>query len=149
MIRALDRTALGRRLTARMRELGIAQKDLAVRLHVDPGQISVIRHGHVERPNLELLWQIAKELDISLDYLVEGDPATGNAIPPAEWPEMDRESSSGYRTIAESLAAFLRVQANDVFAPIARAIEQETRNTAEALAVSHAARRPDTGAARA
>lgn len=151
MIRVLDRDAIGSRLTARMAEYGVAQKDLAARLHVDLGQISKLMHGRQERPSLELLWQLAQELEITLDYLVEGKGAPDLGEFVRDGGDCSPSAPDDYRTIARDLAAFVHKQATEVNAPIARAIERAQVNIADALAASHphSARRGDTGAARA
>lgn len=67
----IDYGLLGSRICQRRKELKITQKKLGERVNLSSNHISGIETGE-KRPSLETLLIICAELEISLDYLVNG-----------------------------------------------------------------------------
>lgn len=71
---AVDATgALGSRLSAARKNAGVGLRELARRISVSPGLISLIENGR-SAPSVGTLYAIATELGISFDYLFRGGP---------------------------------------------------------------------------
>ena len=85
---------LGRRLRSRRRILGLSQNDLGLVLGVRFQQIQKYECG-ANRVSAARLWELAKILDVSIDYFFEGLGATPLAAPgPRERIElMERQES--------------------------------------------------------
>ncbi len=63
---------IGTRIRERRKEKGWTQKDLAQRIGTSYKYISHVENG-VKFPSLEMLICLARELDVSLDYLISTD----------------------------------------------------------------------------
>ncbi len=74
---------IGTRIRERRKEKGWTQKDLAQRIGTSYKYISHVENG-VKFPSLEMLICLARELDVSLDYLISseeiGDDVKGEAV---------------------------------------------------------------------
>ena len=66
--------AIGERIRRRRKEIGWTQKDLALRTGTSYKYIGHVETG-VKFPSLEMLILIARELDVSLDWLIGEDEA--------------------------------------------------------------------------
>jgi len=60
---------LGYRIRLAMFEKGIKQQDLASQIHISRTSLSSIMRGKTKDPGFSIICQIAKALDVSLDYL--------------------------------------------------------------------------------
>ena len=63
---------LGERIRKRRKELGLTQYDLAEALGVTPQHISAIEQNK-RAPSLDSLVKIAKELGVTVDFLLTGE----------------------------------------------------------------------------
>ena len=66
---------LGPRIAALRREAGWSQAELAARLQVSPSAMGMYEQGRREPP-VDLLVALARELGVSTDFLLTGQPAT-------------------------------------------------------------------------
>lgn len=66
-------SALGARLSAARKSAGIGLRELARRINVSPGLISLIENGR-SAPSVGTLYALATELGMSFDYLFRGAP---------------------------------------------------------------------------
>ena len=66
---------LGPRIAALRREAGWSQAELAARLRVSPSAMGMYEQGRREPP-VELLVALARELGVTTDFLLTGQPAT-------------------------------------------------------------------------
>ncbi|MBQ9148581.1 MAG: helix-turn-helix transcriptional regulator [Oscillospiraceae bacterium] len=64
---------IGPRIAALRREAGLSQAELAQRLKVSPSAMGMYEQGRRE-PGAETLVAIARELGVSTDFLLTGDP---------------------------------------------------------------------------
>lgn len=62
---------LGKRIALLRRMMGITQMQLANRLHVSPSTVGMYEQGR-RSPSIDILTQLSKEFNISLDYLLTG-----------------------------------------------------------------------------
>lgn len=76
-------SALGRRLKAARGRTGLSQLELASRAGVDPGTVSGIELGQIERPLARTLARLADALEITVDYLEGYEPQAGESRPDA------------------------------------------------------------------
>lgn len=76
----LDRAALGQRVDEAIRASGVTQRALADRIGVSESQISRLVNAVRQKPNLELVWDIAEALEVPLASLLTGE--TVSAGPP-------------------------------------------------------------------
>ena len=67
---------LGARIAALRRAAGLNQAELARRLQVSPSPVGMYEQGRRE-PSGEILLAIARELGVTTDYLLSGQPARG------------------------------------------------------------------------
>ena len=67
---------LGARIAALRRRKNISQGELARRLQVSPSAVGMYEQGRRE-PSAELLVRLARELEVSVDYLLTGRPLPG------------------------------------------------------------------------
>ena len=67
---------LGPRIAALRRSKNISQGELARRLQVSPSAVGMYEQGRRE-PSAELLVRLARELEVSVDYLLTGKPLPG------------------------------------------------------------------------
>lgn len=104
---SLDREALGQRVDEAIRAAGMTQQSVADQIGVSPAQLSRLVRAKRQRPNLELLWDVAQTVGVSLDYLLTGQRTS--ALPLAEGVSGDPED--GYRAIAIALAQSDRIRA--------------------------------------
>lgn len=65
---------LGARIAALRRAAGLNQAELARKLQVSPSTVGMYEQGRRE-PSGEILLAIARELGVSTDYLLSGQPA--------------------------------------------------------------------------
>lgn len=65
---------LGARIAALRRAAGLNQAELAGRLQVSPSTVGMYEQGRRE-PSGEILLAIARELGVTTDYLLSGQPA--------------------------------------------------------------------------
>ena len=75
---------LGARIAALRREAGLSQAELARRLQISASAMGMYEQGRRE-PSAEMLVDLAKELEVSTDYLL-----TGAAGTPAEAENLSR-----------------------------------------------------------
>ena len=73
---------LGRRIRERRKSLGITQENLAQALNVTPQHISAIEKDK-RVPSLSFVIRMAKELGVSIDYLVSGKEGIITDVIPA------------------------------------------------------------------
>lgn len=75
MLRAKARWShlLGTRIAALRREAGLSQAQLAQRLKISPSAMGMYEQGRRE-PSVELLIALARELGVSMDFLLTGAP---------------------------------------------------------------------------
>ncbi len=66
---------LGDRIALLRRSLGLSQAELARKLHISPSAVGMYEQGRRE-PSLEALVALARELQVTADYLLTGNPAT-------------------------------------------------------------------------
>ena len=66
---------LGPRIAVLRREAGLSQAELARRLKISPSAMGMYEQGRRE-PSAEILVAMARELDVSTDYLLTGQPRT-------------------------------------------------------------------------
>ena len=66
---------LGPRIAALRREAGLSQAELAARLRVSPSAMGMYEQGRREPP-ADLLVALARELGVTTDFLLTGEPAT-------------------------------------------------------------------------
>ena len=66
---------LGDRIATLRREKGMSQAQLAERLTISPSAVGMYEQGRRE-PSVELLVAMAKEFQVSTDYLLTGKPAS-------------------------------------------------------------------------
>ena len=64
---------IGPRIAALRRERGLSQTELARRIQVSPSALGMYEQGRRE-PSGEILVAMARELDVSTDYLLTGIP---------------------------------------------------------------------------
>ena len=62
---------LGFRIATQRKRMGISQTQLAKRLHISPSAIGMYEQGRRE-PSAGILVGLAKELGVSVDYLLTG-----------------------------------------------------------------------------
>ena len=67
---------LGPRIAALRRSKNISQGELARRLQVSPSAVGMYEQGRRE-PSAELLVRLARVLEVSVDYLLTGQPLPG------------------------------------------------------------------------
>ena len=67
---------LGPRIAALRRSKNISQGELARRLQVSPSAVGMYEQGRRE-PSAEILVRLARELEVSVDYLLTGKPLPG------------------------------------------------------------------------
>jgi transcriptional regulator with XRE-family HTH domain len=65
-------TGLGSRLKDGRKQLGISRRALAIDLGVSPETLRKIENGTTKSPRAKLLHDLARKLDIDLDYLISG-----------------------------------------------------------------------------
>ena len=65
---------LGARIAALRRESGWSQAELAARLRVSPSAMGMYEQGRREPP-VEVLVSLARELGVTVDFLLTGQPA--------------------------------------------------------------------------
>ncbi len=73
---------LGQRIRERRKSLGVTQEELARALGVTPQHISAIEKDK-RVPSLKFVFILAKELGVSIDYLVSGEKGIITDIIPA------------------------------------------------------------------
>lgn len=66
---------LGQRIAALRREAGLSQAELARRLQISASAMGMYEQGRRE-PSGDILVAMAKELQVSTDYLLTGSPRT-------------------------------------------------------------------------
>ena len=66
---------LGARIAALRRESGWSQAELAERIRVSPSAMGMYEQGRREPP-VEVLVSLARELGVTIDFLLTGQPAT-------------------------------------------------------------------------
>lgn len=66
---------LGMRIAALRQEKGMSQAQLAKQLHISPSAVGMYEQGRRE-PSVDTLITMAKVFDVSLDYLLSGQPDT-------------------------------------------------------------------------
>ena len=66
---------LGARIAALRRESGWSQAELAARLRVSPSAMGMYEQGRREPP-VEVLVSLARELGVTVDFLLTGQPAS-------------------------------------------------------------------------
>ena len=66
---------LGARIAALRREAGFSQAELARRLKISASAMGMYEQGRRE-PSAEILVSMARELNVSTDYLLTGQPRT-------------------------------------------------------------------------
>lgn len=64
---------LGLRIAALRREAGFSQAELARRLQISPSAMGMYEQGRRE-PSAQILVALARELGVSTDYLLTGNP---------------------------------------------------------------------------
>ena len=67
---------LGPRIAALRRSKNISQGELARRLQISPSAVGMYEQGRRE-PSAELLVRLAREREVSVDYLLTGKPLPG------------------------------------------------------------------------
>ncbi len=67
---------IGLRIAAMRKRAGMSQRELARRLGVSASAVGMYEQGRRE-PSAEKLVRLAQLLDVSVDYLLTGTPATG------------------------------------------------------------------------
>lgn len=70
---------LGSRIAALRQESGWSQAQLAKRLHISPSAVGMYEQGRRE-PCVDTLIEMAKTFDVSLDYLLSGQPDTAQDV---------------------------------------------------------------------
>ena len=93
---------LGSQIAEIRQKAGLSQAELAARIHVSPSTIGMYEQGRRE-PSMRTLVSIARELNVSTDYLL---------------------NTEGETTITQQVGAYLPVSANG----IPTELLQETRN---------------------
>ena len=78
----MDANLIGKRIAARRSELGLTQEDLAALVKAEQQQISRYERGKFS-PRLDVLIEIARALQTSLDWLV-GNEITEEDLTPIE-----------------------------------------------------------------
>ena len=68
---------MGARIAALRRQAGLSQAELAHRLQCSPSAVGMYEQGRREPP-ADLLVRMAREFDVSTDYLLTGRPREGN-----------------------------------------------------------------------
>ena len=66
----MDLTAVGKRISAARKSLGLTQEELAAKADISPTHIGVIERG-VKAPNLDTFVSIANALGVSADALLQ------------------------------------------------------------------------------
>lgn len=66
---------LGPRIAALRREAGLSQAELARRLQISASAMGMYEQGRRE-PSMEMVVALARELEVSTDYLLTGQPRT-------------------------------------------------------------------------
>lgn len=66
---------LGTRIAALRQGRGLSQAELAKKLHISPSAVGMYEQGRRE-PSVDTLIALAKEFDVTLDYLLSGQPDT-------------------------------------------------------------------------
>jgi transcriptional regulator with XRE-family HTH domain len=73
---------LGERILQKRQDLQITQQDLARALKVTPQHVSLVEQNKVT-PSLSILAGLAKELGVSVDYLISGTEGIITEVIPA------------------------------------------------------------------
>lgn len=71
------------RITQLRRHLGLSQSQLAQQLHISPSTLGMYEQGR-RTPSIDILVQLSKIFNISLDYLITG----------SEYPSNDGETNT-------------------------------------------------------
>lgn len=66
---------LGTRIATLRQGLGLSQAELARKLHISASAVGMYEQGRRE-PSVDTLIALAKEFDVTLDYLLSGQPDT-------------------------------------------------------------------------
>lgn len=66
---------LGTRIATLRQGRGLSQAELAKKLHISPSAVGMYEQGRRE-PSVDTLIALAKEFDVTLDYLLSGQPDT-------------------------------------------------------------------------
>lgn len=80
------------RIALLRRSIGINQQQLAEKLHISPSTVGMYEQGR-RTPNVDILVQMSKIFNVSLDYLITGSefvPSSENenlSIPPYRRPQ--------------------------------------------------------------
>ena len=83
------------RIALLRRRIGINQQQLAEKLHISPSTVGMYEQGR-RTPNVEILVQLSRIFNVSLDYLITGSefvPSSENEnlnIPPYRCPQCNR-----------------------------------------------------------
>lgn len=83
------------RIVLLRRSIGINQQQLAEKLHISPSTVGMYEQGR-RTPNVEILVQMSRIFNVSLDYLITGAefvPSSENEnlnIPPYRHPQCNR-----------------------------------------------------------
>ncbi len=64
---------LAENLKLAIKKAKISQKSLAQETGIDESEISKLIHGKVQEPKLKTIYKLASELQVSIDWLCEGD----------------------------------------------------------------------------
>lgn len=62
---------IGNLIKQKREEKNISQRELARRINIDNATISKIENGNIEKPSLEVIFKISKELNISIYKLMK------------------------------------------------------------------------------
>ena len=71
---------LGDRIRQKRQEMGLSQTDLAIRLGIRAD--AMWRYEHGLKPGPDRLYDIARELDVSMEWLLKGDRRRRMPSPP-------------------------------------------------------------------
>ena len=108
---------LGPRIAALRREAGLSQAELAGRLQISASAMGMYEQGRRE-PSAEILVAIARELQVSTDYLLTGEPRTAAETDALSRMLLNRVASSDERLKSREDRPFSRQELAVLFAAL-------------------------------
>lgn len=84
---------LGARISDLRGRLGWSQAKLARRLNISPSTVGMYEQGRRE-PSADMLLSLARELGVSVEYLLTGSPGAGDAVRLSPRPAIGKEDKS-------------------------------------------------------
>lgn len=107
---------LGARIAALRREAGMSQSELAATLKISSSAVGMYEQGRRE-PSAEMLLQIARLFDVSMEYLVSGKPNESESKKICDM-IASRIDSADLRTLTRAERPFTRQELAVLFAAL-------------------------------